>query len=46
MVNLLTRMAGEALKPKVNTGKGCATKPEKYPAQPKGGVSHGPKLIG
>ena len=28
------RMAGQALKPTVNTGKGCATKPETYPAKP------------
>lgn len=40
------RMAGQALKPKVNSGEGCATKPEKYPAKPKGGSSHGPKLLG
>ena len=35
------RMAGQALKPYVNTGQGCAKKPEKYPAKPQGGMSHG-----
>ena len=39
------RMAGQALQPYVNTGRGCATKPEKYPPKPKGGTSNGPKLI-
>jgi hypothetical protein len=39
------RMAGQALQPYVNTGKGCSTKPEKYPPKPKGGTSHGPKLM-
>jgi hypothetical protein len=39
-------MAGQALKPSVNTGMGCATKPESYPAKPKGGMSHGPELLG
>ena len=38
------RMAGQALKPMVNTGEGCATKPETFPAKPKGGMSHGPPL--
>ena len=42
----MKRMAGQALKPMVNTGEGCATKPETYPAKPKGGMSHGPKLLG
>ena len=36
-----TRMAGQVLRPMVNTGKGCAKKPETYPAQPRGGMSHG-----
>ena len=40
------RMAGQALKPMVNTGKGCATKPETFPAKPTGGSSHGPQLLG
>ena len=40
------RMAGQALKPMVNTGEGCATKPETFPAKPKGGLSHGPQLLG
>lgn len=40
------RMAGQALKPMVDTGEGCAEKPKKYPAKPKGGVSHGPELLG
>ena len=40
-----TRMAGQALLPMVNTGKGCAKKPERYPAKPNGGVSHGPSII-
>lgn len=40
------RMAGQALRPMVNTGEGCATKPESYPAKPRGGVSHGPELLG
>ena len=40
------RMAGQALRPMVNTGEGCATKPETYPAKPKGGMSHGPTLLG
>tara|TARA_Y100000289_G_scaffold48672_1_gene49183 strand:+ start:165 stop:326 length:162 start_codon:yes stop_codon:yes gene_type:complete len=40
-----TRMAGQALMPYVNPGQGCAKKPERYPAQPKGGMSHGPQLI-
>ena len=39
------RMAGQMLQPLVNTGEGCAKKPEKYPAKPKGGYSHGPMLI-
>ncbi len=41
-----TRMAGQALRPMVNTGQGCAKKPEKFPAKPQGGISHGPKLLG
>ena len=40
-----TRMAGQALRPMVNTGEGCAKKPERYPAKPNGGVSHGPPII-
>ena len=40
-----TRMAGQALMPYVNPGQGCANKPERYPAQPKGGMSHGPQLM-
>ena len=39
------RMAGEALRPYVNTGQGCGKKPEEYPAKPKGGMSHGPPLV-
>lgn len=40
------RMAGSSqfLKTLVNTGEGCATKPEQYPAKPNGGFSHGPPL--
>ena len=40
------RMAGspQFLKTLVNTGEGCATKPEQYPAKSKGGFSHGPAL--
>jgi hypothetical protein len=41
-----TRMAGQALQPMVNTGEGCAKKPETYPAKPRGGMSHGPQLLG
>ena len=41
-----TRMAGQALRPMVNTGEGCAKKPEVYPPTPRGGMSHGPKLLG
>ncbi len=37
-------MAGQALQPYVNTGQGCAKRPEKYPAKPAGGYSHGPEL--
>ena len=40
------RMAGQALKPMVDTGDGCTTKPETYPAKPKGGISHGLPLLG
>ena len=40
-----TRMAGQALMPDVNTGQGCAKKPEQYPAKPQGGMSHGPQLM-
>ena len=40
------RMAGQALQPMVNSGAGCATKPETYPAKPKGGMSQGPQLLG
>jgi hypothetical protein len=43
---MLIRMAGQALKPMVNTGEGCASKPETYPAKPRGGTSHGPQLLG
>ena len=39
------RMAGQALRPYVDPGQGCAKKPEKYQAQPQGGMSHGPALI-
>ena len=39
------RMAGQALRPYVNPGQGCAKKPEQYPAKPQGGMSHGPPLI-
>jgi len=41
-----TRMAGQALQPYVNTGEGCAKMPAKYPAKPRGGMSHGPALLG
>jgi hypothetical protein len=41
-----TRMAGQTLQPYVNTGEGCAKMPAKYPAQPRGGMSHGPALLG
>lgn len=39
-------MAGspQALKVLVNTGDGCAKRPEQYPAKPNGGFSHGPPL--
>ena len=40
------RMAGDFLKPYVNPGQGCAKEPEEYPAKPRGGFSHGPKLLG
>ena len=41
------RKAGEVWFPPANQmGQGCAKQPEKYPAQPKGGMSHGPKLLG
>lgn len=40
------RMAGAFLRPQVNTGQGCAKKPEEYPAKPRGGFSHGPQLLG
>ena len=41
------RMAGQVWFPPANQmGEGCAKSPEKYPAQPKGGMSHGPKLLG
>ena len=42
-----TRMAGQALccLTWVNQEKVIAKKPEKYPAKPRGGMSHGPKLI-
>ena len=30
------RMAGQALRPYVDPGQGCAKKPEQYPAQPQG----------
>ena len=41
------RMAGQAWFPPANKqGEGCATKPETYPAKPRGGVSHGPELLG
>lgn len=40
------RMAGEVWFPaKVDSGQGCAKTPEKYPAKPQGGFSHGPKLL-
>ena len=39
------RMAGQALRSYVNTGQGCAKGPEKYPAKPQGGMSHGPPLV-
>ena len=36
------RMAGQVWFPPANQmGQGCAKKPEQYPAQPKGGMSHG-----
>ena len=38
------RYAGQKLKPHVNTGQGCAKKPESYPPKPRGGYSHGPAL--
>ena len=42
-VELLMRMAGQVWFPPANQmGEGCQS-PEKYPAQPKGGMSHGPK---
>lgn len=40
------RMAADFLPPYVNPGQGCAKKPEEYPAKPRGGFSHGPKLLG
>ena len=41
------RMAGQVWLPPANQmGQGCATKPEIFPAQPRGGMSHGPKLMG
>ena len=36
-----TRMAGQMLRPYVNSGQGCAKKPETYPARPKPTMSHG-----
>ena len=39
------RMAGQALRPYVNPGQGCAKKPETYPAKPQGGMSHGPTVL-
>ena len=43
--DFLMRMAGQALRPYVNPGQGCAKKPETYPAKPQGGMSHGPTLL-
>ena len=41
------RMAGQAWFPPANQqGEGCAKKPETYPAKPRGGISHGPELLG
>ena len=41
------RMAGEVWFPPANQqGEGCAKQPETYPAQRKGGMSHGPELLG
>ena len=41
------RLAGKIWLPPANQmGEGCATEPQKYPAKPKGGMSHGPKLLG
>ena len=43
------RMAGQVWLPKADDylkSGGCASKPEEYPAQPRGGWSHGPSLIG
>ena len=41
------RMAGQVWFPPANQmGEGCATKPPAYPPQPRGGMSHGPELLG
>ena len=41
------RMAGQVWFPPANQmGEGCARGPETYPAKPRGGMSHGPALLG
>ena len=41
------RMAGAVWFPPANQmGEGCATKPPAYPPRPRGGMSHGPELLG
>ena len=41
------RMAGQVWFPPANQmGEGCAKQPETYPAKPRGGMSHGPQLLG
>jgi len=43
----MLRKAGQVWLPTAtNSGEGCATKPETYPPKPKGGMSHGPSLLG
>jgi len=43
----MLRKAGQVwLPPATNSGEGCATQPETYPAKPRGGMSHGPSLLG
>ena len=39
------RMAGQALRPYVNPGQGCAKRLKNIRQNPKGGMSHGPQLI-
>ena len=41
------RMAGQVWFPPADQmGEGCAKQPPQYPAKPKGGISHGPPLMG